>query len=173
MWEVQGLAAECTIYDLEDVKAALAAYDRVRPRLSKEYRDVGRLWDTNDLLVAASSWQGEERRLLSQAEKARAQSESDVLFMEGVWRLVRVRTEFAAIWWGRGTKWCTAARWGNQFNRYHTSGELLVVLTPSGRYQLAKGTGEFRDASDRIADLEKALASAPITLRKIMGMADR
>src|SRR5690606_10466230 len=118
-------------------------------------------WSAEELLAAQRFLEPRDMRRARGAERAEAYAGSAVLFHEGKWRLIKITTVQAARWWGRGTRWCTSSRTDNAFESYAAEGDLLVLLTPSGRYQFATRTREFMDAADRPAHLVDVLSKAP------------
>ncbi len=70
----------------------------------------------------------------------------------------------AAIYYGQGTKWCTAAKNNNMFDRYNADGSMYILLPKSPRhdgekYQLHFGVGQFMDESDQSVDCQVLLSS--------------
>lgn len=167
-WPDLGLRYMCSSQELQDVAAGLEHFHRVRGHLPREHRDIGRLRSAAELLNVEGLLPRESWESLRAAERRRAYAESTVLFESGAWKLIQLHTKEASQWWGRGTRWCTAARSGNQFHAYVPRGELLVIVAPNGKFQLATATGEFRDAADARAWLPKVLRTAPQELSKLL-----
>jgi hypothetical protein len=69
--------------------------------------------------------------------KQRAYDESTILQEgDGIATIAIPKTEFAAKWWGRGTKWGTAAKEDNCFESYNKEGPLVVIVCPDrSKYQ--------------------------------------
>jgi|TARA_R110002012_G_scaffold310217_1_gene517808 hypothetical protein len=160
-WLCAGLRSVPDISELADLTAALERFQTFAPRLPVEHRDINRYSDAQELIDAEQHLAPPADRDRHEQEKAQAKADSRVLYADGPWRLIRLETVAAAQWWGRGTRWCTAARVNNAFCVYAAQGPLIVVLTPSGRYQLATASMEFRDAGDRPASLAAVLEPAP------------
>lgn len=65
-------------------------------------------------------------------------------------------TEFAAKWWGEGTRWATAAEEDNQFWEHHKDGPLIIMVVPKlgerGKFQMwiSEYDVEFMDAADKV-----------------------
>lgn len=160
-WICAGLRSVPDIWELADLAATLARFELFAPRLPAGHRDINRYRDIQELIDAEQFCAPAAERDRHELEKAQATLGSRVLFADGPWRLVELQTLAAAQWWGRGTRWCTAARLNNKFKAYSGQGPLLVLLTPGGRYQLAIATMEFCDAGDRPSDLSAVLNAAP------------
>lgn len=148
--------------DLGTANETLTLFQRYAPQLEPGQRDLGRypslaaVWDA--VIGFAID---EEQRLSGKAQKAldkdRAYNESRILRQDPDGFTIAVPlTEFAAKWWGKGTRWCTAAENGNQFKRYSCYTPLIVVVVPGlghrGKFQLwaTEANIEFADAADRI-----------------------
>jgi Domain of unknown function (DUF4116) len=157
--------------DLGRADAALAAFERFKRRLPLEQRELSRFKSLRELetlvdpFVRAeararlerdlSSATGREKRRL---ECVKARDESIIIQEEdGLPTIAVPMTEFASKWWGRGTKWCTAAEKGNIFNEYHKEAPLVVIVCPDGTKFQAYVTPkdiQFMDATDK--DVEKS-----------------
>ncbi|KRA97609.1 hypothetical protein ASD83_10850 [Devosia sp. Root685] len=168
MWPIMGLRGMSSIEELETLTSALKRFDSIRSQLLPTHRDINLYANIEELLAVKTGQRSQHVREAQASERARALAGSATLFCEAKWRLVRLDTAEAAIWWGRGTRWCTSSRNGEAFAAYHAKGQLLVLLTPTGRYQLATDSEEFRDAADRPARLTGVLARAPAPLRQML-----
>ncbi|WP_061908321.1 hypothetical protein [Devosia sp. Leaf420] len=169
-WALHGLREPCSIDDLQEISHALAAFEQARPWMPAEHRDINRCETAADLLAASTKTNLSSRRMRS-IERDAALTQCDILFDQGKWKLVRLLSHEAAMWWGKGTRWCTATGRDEHYKRYVSNGDLLVLQTPSGKYQLATGCGEFRDASDRPACLHGVLRGAAPPLKTFLSMA--
>ena len=148
---------------LEDTGTAnetLEMFHRYAPKLLEGQRDLGRYqslaeaWQMVFPLAEAEHGQlsGKAQKAL---DKAKAYRESRILRQDPDGFTIAVPlTEFAAKWWGRGTRWCTAAEKENQFFHYHWQAPLIVVFIPElkekGKFQIwvTKDDVEFMDAAD-------------------------
>jgi Domain of unknown function (DUF4116) len=151
--------------DLGRVDAALAAFERFKRKLPVEQRELSRLKSLRELetlvdpFVKAeerarltrdlSSATGREKRRL---EEWKARDESIIVQEgKGLPTIAVPMTEFAAKWWGRGTKWCTAAEKDNMFTQYHKDAPLIVIVCPDGeKFQMyvKSDTFQFMDNTD-------------------------
>jgi hypothetical protein len=134
---------------LEDTGTAnetLDMFQRYAPRLPEGQRDLGQYqslaeaWDAVFHLAEV-----EKDKLSHKAQKAldrnKAYAESRILRQDSDGFTIAVPlTEFAAKWWGKGTRWCTAAEKDNQFWHYHEQAPLIVIDIPElkkqGKFQL-------------------------------------
>jgi hypothetical protein len=76
-------------------------------------------------------------------------------------------TEKAAKYYGRGTRWCTAAKNGCMFNDYNSEGDHLHIMVPKKpiypgeKYQYHVGSGSFMDMRDEEESHEAVLKDRP------------
>jgi hypothetical protein len=147
--------------DLGTANETLTMFQRYAPRLGPVQRDLGRYPDLAAVWEAVIGFANdEEQHLSAKAQKAldrdKAYAESRILRQdEDGFTIAVPLTEFAAKWWGKGTRWCTAAEKDNQFKRYSWYAPLIVVVVPGlerrGKFQLwaTEANIEFADAADR------------------------
>lgn len=167
-WDQWGFPGSVGMEELRELGRGLAHFHSIRDRLPSDQRDIGRYGSVEELLrtdpdTSIRNGAGDERR-----DRFRAYEECVVHFMDKPWILVQPKTVEASAWWGRGTRWCTAARSNSLFGQYDRRGGLLVMSTPTGKYQLAPASREFRDACDRGANLHALLRDAPPGFREIV-----
>jgi len=122
--------------DLGTANETLMMFQRYAPRLVPDQRDLGRYPHLAAVWEAVIGFANDEEQHLSgKAQKAldrdKAHAESRILRQDADGFTIAVPlTEFAAKWWGKGTRWCTAAEKDNQFHWYHAVAPLLVILVP-------------------------------------------
>jgi Domain of unknown function (DUF4116) len=151
--------------DLGRVDAALAAFERFKRKLPVEQRELSRFKKLRDLealvdpFVKAEAKARLERDLssatgreLRRLEELKARDES-IIMQEGdsLSTIAVPMTEFSSKWWGRGTKWCTAAEKDNRFAQYHKDAPLIVIVCPDGeKFQMhvKKNDFQFMDNTD-------------------------
>lgn len=89
--------------------------------------------------------------------------ESKEIYKDADVRIIVPEDEPAACYYGRGTRWCTAATQGsNYFDRYHRDGPLYILLpTKPGydgeKYQLHFPSNQFMDETDTQIDIVNLL----------------
>ena len=146
------------IEDLGKATDTLIAFARHRSRLPDHERDLGRYRSLAELWKAikpfAESHVEEEPagRAARRRERDQARQESIILHEGNDGFIVAVPlTERASCWWGRGTRWCTAAEKANAFSYYHELSPLIVIILPDGqKLQLCafETDVQFMDADD-------------------------
>jgi len=146
--------------DLGTANETLAMFRRYAQRLEIGQRDLGQYPSLAAVWEAVISFaNAEEQHLSGKAQKAldrdKAYAESRILRQDPDGFTIAVPlTEFAAKWWGRGTRWCTAAEKDNQFWHYHKDAPLIVVVIPElkekGKFQIwaTKEHVQFMDSAD-------------------------
>ena len=149
--------------DIPKARETLEAFERFKRRLASDQRDIG-VYDT-----LGAVWTAVEPFVLADApasnaeadrrEREAARAESDILLEENGLIVAIPRTERAACWWGRGTRWCTAATdSANMFDHYSKDGPLVVFVLPDGtKYQGHAPTQQFMDAADEEVEFQSAL----------------
>jgi hypothetical protein len=147
--------------DLGTANETLTMFRRYAQRLEPSQRDLGQypslaaVWEA---VIAFAN--AEEQHISGKAKKAldrdKAYAESRILRQDPDGFTIAVPlTEFAAKWWGRGTRWCTAAEKDNQFWYYHKDAPLIVIVIPElgqhGKFQLwaSKSKVQFMSATDK------------------------
>jgi Domain of unknown function (DUF4116) len=149
--------------DLGTANETLTMFRRYAQRLDISQRDLGQYQSLAAVWNAVIGFANdEEQRLSGKAQKAldrdKAYAESRILRQDPDGFTIAVPlTEFAAKWWGKGTRWCTAAEKDNKFRQYHKEAPLIVVVIPElkekGKFQIwaAEDIVHFMDAADNPA----------------------
>lgn len=167
-WVVAGLRHVCSPVELAEVREALSRFASIQRHLHQDKRDVNKYRGASDLMSACSDLPPRDLRGLRAAERTAALAGTQILFDDGVWKLLKLLDCTAAQWWGKGTRWCTSSKLNNRFSWYAHRGDLMVMVTPRGKFQLFIPTGEFKDAADRHAALSAVLRSAPASLQALV-----
>jgi exosome complex RNA-binding protein Rrp4 len=146
--------------DLGTANETLTMFRRYAQRLEKSERDLGKYQSLASVWNAVIGFaKAEEQQISGKAQKAlerdKAYAESRILRQDPDGYTVAVPlTEFAAKWWGRGTRWCTSAEKDNQFWQYNKIAPLFIFVIPElkekGKFQLwaTEGDVPFIDAAD-------------------------
>ena len=146
--------------DLGTANETLTMFRRYAQRLEPEKRDLGQYPNLAAVWEAVIGFaDADEQQISGKAQKAldrdKAYAESRILQQDPDGFTIAVPlTEFAAKWWGRGTRWCTAAEKDNAFWHYHKDAPLIVIVIPElgqhGKFQLwvSKTSVQFMSAKD-------------------------
>ena len=152
----------------EDVAAraipALLEYDKLKrkKKLDPAERDINRFKSLSDLEDLVEKYEKEDTRSGSERDKEIEQAfydkgEAELIHDDSTAKIVKLKSERASCFFGRSTRWCTAAKTHNAFDSYTKDGDLYVI-DPKGskkKYQLQTqdGTGqEFLDEKDMSFD---------------------
>jgi Domain of unknown function (DUF4116) len=145
--------------DLGRAHAALSAFERFKPKFSIKQRELSLLKSLRDLETLVDPFVGAEAkarlerdlstatgRELRRLEELKARDESIIVQEEdGLPTIAVPMTEFASKWWGRGTKWCTAAEKDNAFAQYYKDGPLIIIVCSDGeKFQMHVTNNNFQ-----------------------------
>ena len=156
----QWIDAKLRFEDYSRVNRALTTFDKIKPQLRKDNvdRDINNYnWSSLQDLVEKyhEEVSGKE---IKREELERVKTESKILYNGPDGKLVIPKTEFASCFWGRGTRWCTAATEGqNYFDDYNSSGKLYIWIDKEyGKFQFhvdgEMGELQFMNAKDEQID---------------------
>ena len=105
---------------LQKLSQGLQKFDKVSTNLPitdlYQYKSVGQL------LSALSEYQGRQRREVKKVEGG------NVVYDDGRFFVVNPLTHESSCYYGKGTKWCTAAETDSHFKRYNDDGKLFYIL---------------------------------------------
>ena len=155
---------------LEDIisrgNSALKMYHefKVKKILPAEYRDIGRI----DFAGLESIAQNLDLRnaLAAKEEQDAAKTvdkgDAETAFENAAVRIIVPKNEAAACYYGQGTRWCTAGRDNNMYDRYARDGDLYILLPKQPeydgeKYQLHFDSNQFMDEGDNYVDSVKDL----------------
>jgi hypothetical protein len=155
---------------LEDIisrgNSALKMYHefKVKKILPAEYRDIGRI-DFAGLEAIAQNL--DLRNALAAKEEQEAaktvdKGEAETVFENAAVRIIVPKNEAASCYYGQGTRWCTAGRDNNMYDRYASDGDLYILLPKQPdyegeKYQLHFSSNQFMDEGDNYVDSVKDL----------------
>jgi hypothetical protein len=108
---------------------------------------VGRIPDLHQLETAMDSYEDEDA---PQADKGQSE---EILNNDEV-RIIHLKDEAAAKYYGQNTKWCTAAREHSMYTYYAKKGEMYVLIPKHAehageKYQLHFAADQYTDEQDR------------------------
>lgn len=149
------------------VPAALKELIRCAPMLKRDSfsTDLNRYTTIAELNSVLRPYEQEYSPAeLSDKERAEVDAGTDYLFRSKDLLVVRLKTEKASCFWGRGTKWCTAAEISdNAFSQYTSNNcELFVFIYKGKKYQLASD-GAFLDTGEPLESVTAFLDDSDCT----------
>jgi hypothetical protein len=154
--------------DLQRAKETLETFHRNKKKLPLDARDInhykreGHLWEAVKAFSAPESIESSRKSKRLEDER-RAYAESHVIRDDpDGFKVIVPLTERASCWWGRGTRWCTAARKNNRFDLYHKKGPLIIIVLPGGQ-KLQMFVSEIHNQFDFMND-----ADNPVSKKIIM-----
>lgn len=152
--------------DLNLINNYLENFTKSTNKLEKkdinQYKSLNELQNALDSVKDIKGSREEKRSIKSGAEK---------IYEDNKWIILVPHTKEAAIQYGKGTKWCTAAINDNMFNSYNKEGPLYILINkqnPSEKYQFHFESDQFMDSEDYEIDLKTFLQENP-EIRKYLG----
>ena len=157
-------------FRLEDVvrlRGDLEEYERVKSKLQNKdinsFKNLGDLYNTLEPFKEQDvvSNKEQERRFEADLFKKR---ESEIFYNGATLKIIIPHTERASCYFGRGTKWCTAAKNENKFDHYNEEGPLYIIICKDGKkFQFHFGSegNQFMDARDQEVNIEQLVKIYP------------
>jgi flagellar biosynthesis GTPase FlhF len=102
---------------------ALKQFEKISSNLPKT--DINQYQSLDELLESLKKYENRVRRNYNTVEGGVVVFENDRFFV------VNPLTHKTSCYYGRGTKWCTAADSDDQFNRHNSDGKLFYILDKS------------------------------------------
>lgn len=106
--------------NLSKLETALNAFQKISSNLPitdlYQYKSIGQLFS------ALTDYQTRQRRIVKKVEGG------NVVYDDGRFFVVNPLTYDTSCYYGKGTKWCTAASTDHQFKRYNEDGKLFYIL---------------------------------------------
>ena len=99
---------------------AIERFEKISTNLPKT--DITQYQNVGELINAIASYQNRVRR------DAKIVEGGNVVYDDGKFFIVNPLTHEASCYYGKGTKWCTAAESDYQFKRYNEDGKLFYIL---------------------------------------------
>ena len=130
--------------DSHETRDCLERFAKIGSKLEKkdiqQYKSVAELYQT-----------------LQDASGVKTRSEtrnegSEKVYEDDDWMIIHPMTQEAAVLYGKGTQWCTAAtEYNNQFNYYNEKGPLYIIISkkyPAKKWQFHTESDSFMDVND-------------------------
>jgi len=106
--------------NFQDLVLKLREFDKISSNLPKT--DINSYKSLSELYQALNDYANRPRRQARKVEGGNVVYEDDRFF------IVNPLTQEASCYYGKGTKWCTAADSSHQFNQYNQDGKLFYIL---------------------------------------------
>ena len=134
------------IPDLEEFKTLLR-----KPNLSPPLpiRDINQIKGLDALFNILKPYREQEQPITDADEQQFVNSNQvKIVINKPNLKVVVPLTKQAAIFYGRGTQWCTSAKKNNEFSEYDEDGPLYMILAGGKKYQWHFETSQYKDSSD-------------------------
>jgi len=129
---------------------ALKKFDKISTNLPKT--DINQYQNLNELLTDIQTYENRNRRDVKKVEGG------NVVYDDGKLFVVNPLDYKSSCYYGKGTKWCTAAETDTQFKKYNEDGKLFYIIdrtkpTSDPLYKVAllrkfDGEKKYFDAKD-------------------------
>jgi len=127
------LSGQFKLEDVSRINDELQEFERVKSQLP--VKDINQYKKLTDLYNALKPFQKQEVTTGNAEEKKlrdEMYSQANVLYKGPDGMLVVPKTQEASCYFGRGTKWCTAAKKDNEFHSYYTpTNPLYIYIMPN------------------------------------------
>lgn len=147
--------------DLNKISKDLILFDKYRNKL--DIKDINKIKSHRDLYELVKVYHKSDVVPVSNKEKERIIKQGAKKFHEdNTWLVIIPETHDAACYYGKGTRWCTAANDDpDTFENYNKQGNLYIFINKHERddedrqikYQMHIQTGQFMDVKDRSVDI--------------------
>jgi hypothetical protein len=155
--------------DLGRTNTALILFDKNKIKLHIEQRDINKIKSLPDLETLVEPF--EETKSGKEIKKeisATIKTQTKLIYDGAEGKISVPLTQEASMFWGQGTKWCTAAAKSNMFNYYNKDGNLYIILMNNGeKYQFHLQSGQLMDVRDDEVDFEEFNKKYPWVFQNI------
>ncbi|PCI28791.1 hypothetical protein COB55_03450 [Candidatus Wolfebacteria bacterium] len=150
--KITDISASEFVEDLYKIKEYLEFYEKIKPKLEPNQRNIQSIKDYKDLYDIIKPFQQfEVSPDLSEKEtQLIKQGEAIKLYEDNKWFVMTPKTVDAACTFSEGTTWCTKHQ--GQFDSYSKQGSLYIIhdkIDKENRYQFHLATETYMDEDDR------------------------
>jgi hypothetical protein len=143
--------------DLYKIKDDLEFFNnaKIKNVLPVDKKDINK-FNLGSLLDFVFSFNKEGQNVMSKGEIEKEIKKDVKKYDLPNWTIIIPETEEASCYYGKGTKWCTAADTSNRFDQYASQGDLYILINkkdPSEKYQFHFESSQFMDVKDRDIEL--------------------
>ena len=151
------------------IKEALSNFERHKGKLPPEQRDINQHESLSDVERVVEPHLGTTTTSKRQQKKVIKSEGADLVHNDekrGV-TVHHIKTKQASCSYGAGTKWCTAGKKDNTFNRDNKDGPMFIIQHGGRKYQFHNASGQFMDEKNKPVrfwklhpDIQKSLAKS-------------
>ena len=99
---------------------ALKRFEKISTNLPKT--DINQYQTLEELITAITNYEGKSRRNIKKVQGG------NVVYDDGKYFVVNPLNHEASCYYGKGTKWCTAAETDTHFKKYNEDGKLFYII---------------------------------------------
>ena len=130
--------------DSVETKDLLGKFNKLKSKLPAEQRDINGYSSVRELYNVLQPYLGIQSR-------SEIKQDAEKVYEDEQWLIIIPRTKEAACYYGKGTRWCTAATESdNMFDYYNNKGPLYINIhkPTNNKYQFHFETRQFMDEED-------------------------
>lgn len=154
------VAGQFKLEDVHRIKNDLTLFNRVKQQLA--VKDLNQYKTLVDLYNALAPFENQDVKTKGEQEREIKQSGAKTIINSPDFKVIEILNKEAACYYGKGTKWCTAADENNMFDHYHKQGSIYIITMPkiNRKWQLHYESGQYMDEQDnQIGSADIALLS--------------
>lgn len=134
--------------DVDKIAEDLQLFDKYQKKIGKQ---ITQIKDANELSILVKEFRA--KKDAGEIDLSRSEIKKDVekIYEDNSVIILSPKSEEAAKYYGKGTRWCTSAENNNRFNQYNKQGPLYILLykrIPSEKYQFHFQSQQYMNASD-------------------------
>lgn len=137
--------------NLSKVRNTIDFFNRYNRQL--EVKDINQYKNIDQVYDNVKNFMEDPSQATSKSDEVRKIKEmgAEKVYEDNDWLIIVPKTQKAAIYYGKGTKWCTASTGSyNYFERYNNEGNLYININKNtgDKYQFHFESNSFMDAED-------------------------
>lgn len=148
---------ELNIEDLYKAKEYLELFNKVMNRLPINKRDINKYKNLPELYKEIESYGNYKSKGERKEEILKGKNNIEKVYEDSEWLCIIPNDRDSAIYWGKGTQWCTAVdNENNLYDEYKKKGNLYIIINKKDediKYQIQLESEEYRDARDKSVSL--------------------
>ena len=146
--------------DSDKIREDLELFDKYGSKLGKQIGQIGNQYDLGKIVKEIREKQPGLKSNKEKSKEIKTEG-ADKIYEKGNWLIVSPKTQEAACYYGKGTRWCTAADNNNYFEHYNKRGRLYIIIDKGDelKWQFHVQTNSFMDEDD--SPLEPPLTEFP------------
>lgn len=138
--------------NLPKVKNTIDFFNRYNRQL--EVKDINQYKNIDQVYDNVKNYMEDPSQATSKSDEVRKIKEmgAEKVYEDNDWLIIVPKTQEAATYYGKGTKWCTASTGSyNYFERYNNEGNLYININKNtgDKYQFHFESNSFMDAEDK------------------------